>query len=323
LRLLDHATPPALTDWCGCADSDIGALVALAPRLDALFVIAEGAHTVIGGVFTVAGDRFSATGCAVTRRGALAACLGELAETLAQQLRPGDVFARGSLAAPPPEAGLSAAELAVVAAMGFDADAPLDWVAARRLPDGAPCLLPAPLALRGAGPRPGDAPPLSHGCACGPDPAAAEHAAALELIERAALARWRGGAPAHPIRNAPEALLLPGEGAPVIAAPSAVALGVAARADPEAALAAARAERAAAEAALAMTQAGPVRAPVLGPILDQPALAAPGDVAEVLAKWADDGAPARAVALSRPDLGVSVAKLVALRYALNGLAALP
>lgn len=322
--MLDHAAPAALLDWCGAADDDIRALAALAPRMDALFLIVEADHVVLGGVFTLDGARFSATGCAKGRRGALAACLGELAETLAQQIRPGDVVARGSLSAPPPGADLSAAERAVAAALGFDPAAPLDWVSAVRLPDGASCLLPAALVLRGVGPRPAGAPPLSHGCACGPDAAAAQAAAALELIERAALARWRGGVPALTVPAAPDALLLPGEGVPVIAslAPGAAALGVAARPDPAVALAAARAERSADEAARTMKGAtSPLRR--VGPILDAPGSAVAGDPAAVLMRWANDGAPARAVALSRPDLGVSVAKLVALRYGVNDPTALP
>ncbi|MFN3613203.1 MAG: YcaO-like family protein [Rubrimonas sp.] len=325
MRLLNHAAPRALLEWSGAADPDIAALAGLAPRLDALFVLAEGAWTVLGGVFTADGARFSATGCAAGRRGALAACLGELAETLAQQMRPGDLAARGTLTDPPEGADLTAAEVAVALGLGFDPERPLDWAPARRLPDGAPCLVPAALVLRGVGPRPPGAPPLSHGCACGPDPAAALHAATLELIERAALARWRAGTPARPIAGAPDVLLLPGEGVPVIAAPSSHAMGVAARDCPDAALAAARSERAAAEAvrASAPGSARPAVRPILGPILPEPCAPAGGDVVDVLERWAADGAPARSVALSRSDLGVSVAKVVALRYALNDPAALP
>ena len=71
-------------------------------------------------------------------------------------------------------------------------DAPIAWMSAARLSDGAACLVPADLCLRRAHVTPPSA--ISTGCAAGPTQEAATLAALLELVERDAAALWwRGG----------------------------------------------------------------------------------------------------------------------------------
>ena len=332
---LDFRNPAALLGWAGAADADLRALAGLGPRLSALFRLpaptAPGA-VVIGGLLAQgAGAPLSVTGAGFSRRAALAACLGEAAEVLAQAPRAGDIAARGSLTAPPAGHGLSDAELAAAAARGLDATSPLEWVRAARLPDGAPCLLPAPLALRdGVGTG---GPPLSLGCAAGRTPAGARRAALLELFERDAAARWRadGRAAAAGGRAAQAAAAAlaqagadaarvwlaridRGAGPPVAVARSASGEGVAAGVSAAQAALAALREMIAAEtgAALAAARGASSSPPQPRVSAARPVGRAPGaaSLAQSLSRLAAAGFPARATPLPRADLGVAVVKTV-------------
>ena len=76
------------------------------------------------------------------------------------------------------------------------------WIAARRVTDGAPVRFPLDLCCRRPASHRNFTPPLklSTGCAAGQTVAAAASRAALELVERDALALWwRGGRRGRPI----------------------------------------------------------------------------------------------------------------------------
>ena len=344
IRLLDHGDPAALLAWAGADDADLRALARLAPRLTALFILAapqaQGAAVVVGGLLAQpAGAPLSVTGAGFSRRAALAGCLGEAAEALAQAPCAGDIVARAPLAAPPAGHGLNPGELAAAAARGLDPSAPVPWVRAARLPDGAPCLLPAPLVLRGFAAAGG--PPLSLGCAAGPTLAAARRAAVLELFERDAAARWRAGGAAAPVgARAAQAVFAAlggdagrvwlaridcGAGPPTVVARSALGEGVAAGLTaPQAALSALR-EMLAAEAAAAFSAArasardaqalapnspapnSPAQAQPPPPIGRAPGAAPLG---AALARLGEAGHPVRAAPLLRAALGVAVIKAV-------------
>lgn len=341
---LDFHDPGALLAWAGADDADLRALVALASRLSALFRLpapqapfhfdgpqAPGA-VVIGGLLAqTVGPPISVTGAGFSRRAALAACLGEAAEVLAQAPQDGDIVARAPLAAPPAGHGLNAGELVAAVARGVDATAPVGWVRAARLPDGAPCLLPAPLVLRGL--SAGSGPPLSLGCAAGATLAAARRAAALELFERDAAAQWRlDGAAAAPGARATQAVSAAvaalggdpgrvwlaridrdgrGAGPPVMVARSAWGEGVAAGLTaPQAALAALR-EMLAAESAAAFAAARGAPPPALKPLAPPLSRALAGaPLRAALTRLADAGHPVRAAPLLRATLGVPVIKMV-------------
>ncbi|WP_333833336.1 YcaO-like family protein [Rubrimonas sp.] len=329
MTLLPLHDPDALAEAArvGAPDADLRALLAVAARLRALAraptPTARGAHLFRATLADCVpgAPLVSATGLGGSARAALARCLGEAVETLAQAPRPGDVVAEAPLSAPPVGARLSAAELRAAAGRGLDPRAPLGWVRAAHLPDGAPCLLPAALALRG--PPIAGAPPLSLGCAAGRDAAAATRAAALELFERAALAagreaaldletaevaaaalaRLRGGAagPRARLRD----IGAPG-GPPAIRAASALGVGTAAGATRADAARAALREMIAAESAAfrpppwpASPQASPGVAPPESATLDA-----------AIAALAARGFPLRVVTLSRAELGVPVVKIV-------------
>jgi ribosomal protein S12 methylthiotransferase accessory factor YcaO len=307
-QTLPHADADALLRWCGAADGDLRLLARVAARLDVLFVIEETADVVvIGAVFDAAGARFSATGAGAGRRAALGACLGEAVETIAQAPEPGDVVANGPRCAPP--AG---------AAPGFagrlTTDAPVGWVRAERLSDGASGLVPAPLVLRGlAG---GDGAPLSLGCAAGPTRAAALRAGALELVERAALAAWRAdGTVARALRNRPAgaapwmARIEPDGWLPVVAARSALGEGIAAGETEAEAAAAALRELRAAEAAARFAAAPTASPPPPDPL--PPAGGASASLAMTLSDPAWAGRALWAVDLTRPAFGVPVLKVLA------------
>jgi len=348
IRLLDHGDPAALLAWAGADDADLRALARLAPRLTALFILAApqapGAVVVGGLLAQPAGAPLSVTGAGFSRRAALAGCLGEAAEALAQAPCAGDIVARAPLAAPPAGHGLNPGELAAAAARGLDPSAPVPWVRAARLPDGAPCLLPAPLVLRGFAAAGG--PPLSLGCAAGPTLAAARRAAVLELFERDAAARWRAGGAAAPVgARAAQAVFAAlggdagrvwlaridcGAGPPTVVARSALGEGVAAGLTaPQAALSALR-EMLAAEAAAAFSAArasargaqalapnspapnspapgAPAQARLAPPVGRAPGAAPPG---AALARLGEAGHPVRAAPLLRAALGVAVIKAV-------------
>jgi ribosomal protein S12 methylthiotransferase accessory factor YcaO len=307
-RTLPHGDAEALIRWCRAADDDLRALARAAARLDALFVIDDTADcVVIGAVFAAAGARFSATGAGAGRRAALGACMGEAVETIAQAPEPDDMVARAARCAPPADA-----------APGFagrlTTDAPVGWVRAERIADGASGLVPAPLVLRGlAG---GDGAPLSLGCAAGPTRAAARRAGALELVERAALAAWRaGGAVARALRRRPDdaapwmARIEPDGWLPVVAARSASGEGVAAGETEAEAAAGALRELRAAEAAARFAGARAASPLPPGPL--PPAGDAAVSLAATLSDPAWAGRALWAVDLTRPAFAVPVVKVLA------------
>lgn len=314
LTILPHGDPACLRDWSGACDGDFLALCAMARRVDALFIVEETPSLVIAAVFDAAGERLSATGCGGGRREALAACLGEVAETLALLPCAGDVVTTAPRHAPPAGAaeGL-AARLGTAEAVG--------WVRARRLPDAAPGLVPAPLALRGV--PGGDGAAASIGCAAGPTSAAATRSAALELMEREALVAWRDGAPARALLSraggAPWLGRIEAAGEPpVVVAASAGGLGSGAGETEAEALGKALRELAAAEAGARFAAARyrpadgtAVRWPLTAP--GDAALCAAAPLAEALLRRAAQGRAMWAVDLLRPDLGVAVVKVLAPR----------
>lgn len=313
--------PEALLRWVGCADADMARLAACAPRLSALFRLpaAGGRDAVVIGAVAPqpVGPPLSATGAGWGAREALAACLGEATEIFAQKLRPGDIVATAPLRAPPPRHGLSDRERAEASQRGVDPDAPIGWVRAMRLPDGAACLLPAPLALRGAGG--GQGAPLSIGCAAGPTLAAAIGAGALELFERHAVATWRAGGPCWTARGpsgqgdgAPSPWLArvdDGFGPPVVVARSALGEGSGAGETVAAARRSALRELLAAETGASLQAARGLSRRPPAPPRSRGGAPPPGRLCAALEKLATDGAPVRVVALDRPDLA-PVAKLV-------------
>ena len=177
---------------------DFDAVIA---RLDRLFALdspdAPGlvfAGAEIDGTALLPGlRRFNAAGVGTTRDTALAGCVGEAVEILSQIERDGDVAAHAA----PRDVAPDAAIATWLAAHGADPAQAIDWVAATRLADGAPALLPADLCLRrapGSG-RLAPMAPLSLGCGAGATLEQAWLHGLLERIERDAVALWwRGGA---------------------------------------------------------------------------------------------------------------------------------
>lgn len=334
LEMLPHDDPAALLARVGAApgDGDPARLACVAPRLRALFRLptptASGA-TMIGAVLGAGGEAgLSASGLGAGAPEALARCLGEAAETLSQTPRPDDAVATGSLDRPPAGHGLSAAELDAAARRGVGRSGVIGWLAAVRLPDGAPCLLPAPLCLRGR-----DGVAASSGCAAGPTLDAARRAAALEAFERAALADWertgagrgldlataraaatfldalRGDAARLPVR-----LLDIGVDAapPVVLAQSDLGQGVAAGETIADAARAALREMIAAETGTLIAIARGAPAPPIRRLAAGTAGAEirPASLAEAIARLAQASFPMRAVDLTRADLATPVAKVV-------------
>jgi ribosomal protein S12 methylthiotransferase accessory factor YcaO len=333
LEMLPHDDPAALLARVGAAagDCDPALLTRVAPRLRALFRLptptASGA-TMIGAVLDAGGEAgLSASGLGPGAPEALARCLGEAAETISQAPRPGDAVAEGSLDRPPAGHGLSAAELDAAARRGIVRSDVVGWLAAVRLPDGAPCLLPAPLCLRTRGGVAAGA-----GCAAGPTRDAARRAAALEAFERAALADWaragagrgldlaaacaaaafldalRGGAARLPVR-----LLDIGVDAapPVVLAQSDLGQGVAAGETVADAARAALREMIAAETGALISAARGAPPPPMRRLAARTAPEVrPASLAEAIARLAEAGFPMRAVDLTRADLAAPVAKVV-------------
>ena len=178
--LLDHL------GWAGPVPAELAAdrraLLGVASACRRVFPLpvpnAPGLH-VFGAEFdpeALAGEAglgvLGASGIGLDPGRAFAACLGEAAELMAQVETPADRAAgRGPLRA-------------------------------HRWPDGAAREIPREAALRSAGaPRPKS--PLSIGCATARAPLEARLSAALELIERDAVALWwRGGRPPRPVDDA-------------------------------------------------------------------------------------------------------------------------
>jgi ribosomal protein S12 methylthiotransferase accessory factor len=127
---------------------------------------------------------------------AFEACVGEGVEYLSQFVQPDDRLEPGPITSFREMLDPAAYKFvaAILSACAVPADRAVDWIAVRRLADGAACWFPADLCLRR---RHQDfVPPLklSTGCAAGVTPQAATLHGMLELIERDAAALWwRGG----------------------------------------------------------------------------------------------------------------------------------
>jgi ribosomal protein S12 methylthiotransferase accessory factor len=130
-------------------------------------------------------------GSGLDPRRAFESCVGEGIEYLSQFVQPDDRFAGRPETLDP---GVHGFVEAVLSACGVPADRAVDWMAVRRLTDGAVSWYPADLCLRRAARD--FVPPmkLSTGCAAGVTQQAATLRGLLELIERDAVALWwRGG----------------------------------------------------------------------------------------------------------------------------------
>lgn len=173
------------------------------PALDRVAQLADDMFTLVppdapganfcGAMFTVSGQRFPAGAADVDPVRARVRCLGEIAETLAQFVRPED------LNEVPAGHGLDAAERSALDHLSGNFDGP--WLAATRLSDGSTASVPSSLCLRPMG----GTGVSSLGCAAGETMDGAIRSALFELIERDAVALWwNGGIPPMDI---PEAAL--------------------------------------------------------------------------------------------------------------------
>ncbi|HUB95649.1 MAG TPA: YcaO-like family protein, partial [Stellaceae bacterium] len=133
-------------------------------------------------------------GSGLTTERAFEACVGEGIEYLSQFVDDNDPVERGMLGR---YAGAyDEATRRFVSAVLADARDDVSWIPARRLADGGTAWFPLDLCLRRPQTEQDLSPPLklSTGCAAGPTIEAATLRAALELIERDAVALWwRGG----------------------------------------------------------------------------------------------------------------------------------
>ncbi|HYZ23623.1 MAG TPA: YcaO-like family protein, partial [Rhodopila sp.] len=141
-----------------------------------------------------------ASGVGPTLREAFEGCVGEGIEHLSQFERTDDRLVRATISQAGHAAAMATEECIVLLAQsGLPPTTSLDWIVARRLPDGQERLFPADICLRrhqGRVLRPSW--PLSLGCAAGVSFEAAALHALLELIERDAAALWwRGGVRGH------------------------------------------------------------------------------------------------------------------------------
>jgi ribosomal protein S12 methylthiotransferase accessory factor len=137
-------------------------------------------------------------GSGLTPQRAFEACVGEGIEYLSQFAREGDPVECGSFAdyGDLHDADARRFVSQVLEAGGIDTGRAVAWIRARRLLDGAKAWFPVDLCCRRPIAERDFAPPLklSTGCAAGPTVEAATLRAALELIERDAVALWwRGG----------------------------------------------------------------------------------------------------------------------------------
>ena len=146
----------------------------------------------------------SLAGSGLSPHQAFEACVGEGIEYLSQFVRADDPIEFGPLANygevydPDTRRFISA----VLAFTNVDSGQSIAWIAARRVRDGAPVQFPVDLCCRRPASQQDLTPPLklSTGCAAGPTVEAAALHAALELVERDAVALWwRGGRRGRPI----------------------------------------------------------------------------------------------------------------------------
>jgi ribosomal protein S12 methylthiotransferase accessory factor len=137
-------------------------------------------------------------GSGVSPQRAFESCVGEGVEYLSQFVHADDAVESGSFAdyCDRYDADSRRFVAAVLAAGQVEAGRSIAWIPARRLPDGATVCFPLDLCCRRPAAEQDFKPPLklSTGCAAGVTAAAAALRAALELIERDAVALWwRGG----------------------------------------------------------------------------------------------------------------------------------
>jgi ribosomal protein S12 methylthiotransferase accessory factor len=140
----------------------------------------------------------SLAGSGLTSQRAFESCVGEGVEYLSQFLRADDAV---ESAAPNvhheiPDAHVRRFVAVTLADAAIDANRPIGWVSANRLPDGERVRFPLDLCYRRRAAEQDFIPPLklSSGCAAGTSVEAATLRALLELVERDAVALWwRGG----------------------------------------------------------------------------------------------------------------------------------
>ena len=138
------------------------------------------------------------SGSGLSPQRAFEACVGEGIEYLSQFVQTEDAVASGAFDEHCDACDANARRFiaAVLAAGNVDASRAIAWVPARRLSDSAEVFFPLDVCCRRSPPQQDFTPPLklSTGCAAGATVAAATLRAALELIERDAVALWwRGG----------------------------------------------------------------------------------------------------------------------------------
>jgi ribosomal protein S12 methylthiotransferase accessory factor len=178
----------------------------LLPAPDAPGVVFFGgeADPVVLGAGQMGAPIGSLSGSGLSPRRAFEACVGEGIEYLSQFIQPDDAISSGSFAeycdSHDSDARRFIAE--VLIAGNVDASRSIVWVPARRLSDDAEVFFPLDLCRRRPATQQDFIPPLklSTGCAAGATVASATLSAALELIERDAVALWwRGGGRGRPI----------------------------------------------------------------------------------------------------------------------------
>jgi ribosomal protein S12 methylthiotransferase accessory factor len=141
---------------------------------------------------------------------AFESCVGEGIEYLSQFIQAGDPTESGPFTDYGKASDVHVGKFIskVLALSTTDADRPIAWVPASRLPDGAKTWFPLDLCYRRQAAEQDFKPPLklSSGCAAGTSVEAATLRALLELIERDAVALWwRGGRRGRPIAPDSEA----------------------------------------------------------------------------------------------------------------------
>jgi ribosomal protein S12 methylthiotransferase accessory factor len=140
----------------------------------------------------------SLAGSGLTSQRAFESCVGEGVEYLSQFLGADDIVESATLDIHNelPDAHVRRFVAATLASAAIDADRPIGWVSADRLPDGERVRFPLDLCYRRRPTEQDFIPPLklSSGCAAGTSVETATLRALLELVERDAVALWwRGG----------------------------------------------------------------------------------------------------------------------------------
>jgi ribosomal protein S12 methylthiotransferase accessory factor len=149
-------------------------------------------------------------GSGLSPQRAFESCVGEGIEYLSQFVDPRDPIEPGSFADHGDAYDVDTRRFvaAVLAAGNVDPAHPIEWITARRVAGGADLRFPVDLCCRRGPGQQAFTPPLklSTGCAAGETVEAATLRAALELIERDAVALWwRGGRRGRPVAPDSEA----------------------------------------------------------------------------------------------------------------------